>query len=85
MAYKLDKEEKRVIAETDKQSYVGYKIGELRKVFFKYQDKTRWKNPISAYISNREEANKFPWDSVEARELRSEAEYLEALYRMKGK
>jgi hypothetical protein len=58
MAYRLDKETKRMIAKIDKEDYAGYKIGELRKVFSKYQDKTRWKNPISAYIFDREEANK---------------------------
>jgi hypothetical protein len=54
----LDKEQRKVIENIDKEKYGQYKIGDLRQIMSKYQNKENWKKPFTAKVSTREEAEK---------------------------
>lgn len=56
--YQPSPEGKKIQAKIDAEEYAGYRIGDLRKTFSKYEDKTHWKNPIDAIVPTRMEAEK---------------------------
>lgn len=90
--YKVPKEVKDTINKVDKQDYDGYKIGDLRKTFTKYQNKENWKKPVDAYVMTKEEADKlstaityFQADVAKVEEVSMPVRHKEGLVYMEGK
>lgn len=54
----LDREQRKIIENIDKEKYGNYLIGDLRQTMYKYQDKTNWKKPFTAIVNTPEEADK---------------------------